>query len=92
MRNWGRKQLQSRSVVAVVGVGAHRHTDTNTDTSQFALGERKEENRDETCEKIVSCRLANLHIRRTWAHANSHHTLLHEPLPNSKTKRPSRES
>lgn len=43
-------------------------------------------------EKIVSCRLAKLHIRRTWARANSHHTLLHEPLPNSKTKRPSRES
>jgi hypothetical protein len=50
MRNWGRKQLQSRSVVAVVGVGAHKHTDTDRHASQFALGERerKEESRDET--------------------------------------------
>jgi len=86
MRNWGRKQLQSRSVVAVVGVGAHKHTDRHA--PQFALGERERRKTEMGREKIVSCRLAKLHIRRTWARANSHHTLLHGPFPTPKQKGP----
>lgn len=67
------------------------HTNTPTDTLRNSHLERERRKTEMRREKIVSCRLAKLHIRRTWARKLPSHTAT-RPLPNSKTKRPSRES